>query len=144
MNSSVEIEITTDPSRLDREATLQLLSDTHWASNRSREIILKSFENSLCFAAFANCKQVGFARVITDFATTAYLCDMVVDASLRGQGLGQKIVEAVLAEPSLKDLKWILRTRDAATLYARFGFAEAVLPGRYMEKTAGGRGWDQT
>lgn len=142
--NSADIEITSDSARFDRPAIIRLLRQTHFASQRSDEAILKSLETSLCFGAFLGPKQVGFGRVITDYATTAYLCDMAVESSMRGKGIGQKLLEAILAEPSVKDLKWILRTKDAASLYARFGFIEPVFPGRYMERTRDNLGWDHT
>jgi GNAT superfamily N-acetyltransferase len=139
-----EIEITTDQTRFDPSSIIQLLRQTHFAAHRSDAAILKSLKTSLCFGAFLNSRQVGFGRVITDYATTAYLCDMAVAPDLRGQGIGQKLLQAILAEPSLKDLKWILRTKDAASLYARFDFIDPALPSRYMERTPGNRGWDNT
>lgn len=142
--NSAEIEITSDQTRFDRALIIELLRQTHFASQRSDEAILKSLETSLCFGAFLGAKQVGFGRVITDYATTAYLCDMAVEKNLRGRGVGQKLLEAILAEPSVKDLKWILRTKDAASLYARLGFTEPTLPGRYMERTRDHLGWDRT
>jgi GNAT superfamily N-acetyltransferase len=144
MANDTDIEITCDPKRLDRETAIRLLNQTHFASHRSREAILKSFDNSLCFSAFIGGRQIGFGRVISDFATTAYLCDMVVDSSLRGKGVGQKLLKFILEEPSLKSLKWVLRTRDAAALYAKFDFIEPAFPGRYMERTVDNKGWDNT
>jgi GNAT superfamily N-acetyltransferase len=143
MNSS-DIKVTSEQSHLDQAAVIRLLRQTHFASQRSDEAILKSLETSLCFGAFLGGRQVGFGRVITDYATTAYLCDMAVDSSLRGKGIGQVLLATILAEPLVKDLKWILRTKDAASLYARFDFIEPALPGRYMERTRYNRGWDQT
>ena len=142
--SSSEITIVRGASLMDRKAILELLKKTHFAAHRSEEAILKSLDASLCFGAFIDGKQVGFGRVITDYATTAYLCDMAVDPNLRGKGIGQKMMEVILEEHSVKDLKWILRTKNAATLYARFDFIDPVLPGRYMERTKDNQGWDHT
>ena len=127
-------EITTDKLKLDLDWIVRTLLSTHWASKRTDEAIHKSIETSLCFGVFQDGQQVGFGRVITDYATTAYLCDMIVEPSLRGQGIGKKLVEKILAHPELIGLKWILRTRNAASLYQRFGFKEAEFPGRFMER----------
>ena len=143
-HSSADISIETDPKRLDRDAILGLLSQTHFAAHRSKDAILKSLDSSLCFGAFISGKQIAFCRVITDYATTAYLCDMVVDSSLRGKGIGKVLLSSVLETPSLKNLKWILRTRDAASLYSKFDFVEPVFPGRFMERTVDNKGWDFT
>ena len=129
-----EITITTDKTKLDREWITQRLQSTHWASKRTDEAIHKSIETSLCFGVFQGSTQVGFGRVISDYATTAYLCDMIVEPDLRGQGIGQQLVERILTHPDLIGLKWILRTRNAASLYQRFGFEEAEYPGRFMER----------
>jgi len=137
-----EIMITTDQSKFDLDIVYGLLSQTHWGADRSFETVVKSLKVSLCFGAFKNGKQVGLGRVITDYATTAYICDMVVAPELRGHGTGTKIMEAILSHPDLQKIKWILRTRDAATLYAKFGFKEAVFPGRYMEMIAHQDHWD--
>ena len=128
-----QIIITTDRLKFDLPVITQLLSNTHWASKRSNEAIVKSIETSLSFGVFKQGTQVGFGRVITDYATTAYLCDMVIAPELRGQGIGTLLVQKILTHPDLVALKWILRTRSAAALYAKFGFKEAEYPGRFME-----------
>lgn len=126
--------IETDIHKMDIPLVLGLLKDTHWAAKRDPKLILKSFETSLCFGIFEEGHQIGFGRVITDYATTAYLCDMVVVPNKRGCGVGAELLDYILKFPAIKDLKWILRTKNAASLYARFNFKEAVRPGVFMEK----------
>ncbi len=126
--------ITNDPNRLDTEAVVSLLSKTYWASNRSRETMLKSFENSLCFSLYFKDKQIGFFRVITDYAVFAYLCDVIIDEEYRKNGLGQWAMECILSHPDLKGLKrWCLITKDAQEFYKKIGFKELPNPKSYME-----------
>lgn len=126
--------ISTDPARLDASAISDYLARSYWASNRTRDQVDRSLANSLCFGLYHDGRQIGFARVITDAATFAYLCDVYVLEEYRGEGLGKWLVETALAHPSLEGLRrWLLATRDAHELYRQFGFAELANPGRWME-----------
>jgi len=146
--------ISTDPARLDLDLIHGFLTDCYWAKGISREVVARSIEHGLCFGIY-DCSgddsrtqheplaaasrshstvQVGFARVITDFATIAYLGDVFVLESHRGRGLGKWLMECVMQHPALQGLRrWILLTRDAHRLYAQFGFTPLKAPERYME-----------
>ncbi|GAB3627783.1 GNAT family N-acetyltransferase [Pandoraea terrae] len=125
------VDISADPRRLDIPLIHHWLStQTHWARDIPRETLMRAIGNSLCFGAYASdietneMQQVGFARVITDNATFAYLADVFVIESMRGRGIGKRLVEAVLAHPALQNLRrFLLATSDAAGLYAQYGFA---------------------
>lgn len=124
------VEISYDPARLDIGFIHNALStQTHWAKDIPRDTLMRAISNSLCFGAYAThveggpVQQVGFARVITDRATFAYLADVFVDPSMRGLGIGKRLCENVLAHPALQNLRrFLLATTDAASLYARYGF----------------------
>ena len=119
-----DVEISTDRAALDVDAIHAALAQTYWAQGISRERVAKSLDESLCFGMFAGGRQIGFARVVTDRATFAYLCDVYVLEEFRGRGLGKRLIETVRAHPDLRDLRrFVLWTRDAHGLYERFGFA---------------------
>jgi GNAT superfamily N-acetyltransferase len=130
--------ISTDTSRLDLAAIHGFLSrDSYWAVGRPLETTRRSIETSLCFGLFdPQGRQAGFARVVTDFATFAWLCDVFVLAAFRGKGLGTWLVRTVVEHPDLKDLKrLLLATRDAHELYRRHGgFTPLSSPERWMER----------
>jgi len=117
-----EYEISTDPARLDLEAIIRLLRPTYWAAQRPREVIEKSIRHSLCFGIYWRGAQVGFARVVTDGATFAWICDVVIDEAHRGGGLGKRFVEEIVTHSDITDVRQLLATRDAHTLYEKFGF----------------------
>jgi len=121
-NGSADYEISTDSARLDLDAIERLLRTTYWAAQRPREIIEKSIRNSLCFGAYYGGAQVGFGRAVTDWATFVWICDVVIDDAHRGQGLGKRFVEAIVTHPDLASMRQLLATRDAHTLYEKFGF----------------------
>jgi len=126
--------ISTDPARLDRAAIHGFLAGSYWARGIPREVVDRSIEGALCFGVFEGDAQVGFARVITDRATFAYLADVFVLESHRGRGLAAWLMETVMAHPDLQNLRrWILLTRDAHALYRKFGFREMADAGRCME-----------
>jgi GNAT superfamily N-acetyltransferase len=127
--------ISSDPARLDLTAIHAYLTRSYWAEGISPELVARSVRGSLCFGLYdAQAQQMGFARVITDGATFAYLCDVYVLESLRGQGLGVWLVDTVMQHPALAGLRRsMLVTRDAHSLYARFGFAVPQAPDRIME-----------
>ena len=118
-------EISTDPARLDLDYLHAFLSESYWSPGIPRETVARAVANSLCFGLYApDGAPAGFARVVSDHATFAYLADVFVDAAHRGRGLGVWLVETVLAHPELQGLRrWALATADAHALYARFGFA---------------------
>jgi GNAT superfamily N-acetyltransferase len=127
-------EISTDPSRLDRAAVHAFLTASYWARGVPRKIVDRSIDNSLPFGLYEGARQIGFARVITDRATYAYLADVYVLAEYRGRGLGKWLVETVLRHPELQGLRrWSLVTRDAHGLYRGYGFKELSDASRHME-----------
>lgn len=129
------LEISTDNNRLQTEIIFAMLENSYWASGRSRAAILKSLAHSLNFGAYQNGQMIGFARVVTDYAVFAYLCDVVVLEAYRGQGVGKLLVAAVLEHPDLQTLhRFMLATRDAHGLYAGFGFEPLNNPERWMHK----------
>ena len=126
--------ISTDKSRLDRDAIHAFLRQSYWAREIPRETVERSIENALCFGIYEGPRQVGFARVISDFATFAYVGDVFVLDSHRGRGLSKWLMEVIRAHPDLQGLRrWSLATRDAHGLYARFGFRTPAHPERLME-----------
>ncbi len=126
--------ITTDPKRIDVDAVHAYLTRSYWAENIPRAIVEKSIAGSLCFALLHEKRQIGFARVITDSATFAYLCDVYVLEDFRGQGLGKWLMAQLQSHPQLQGLRrFVLATRDAHGLYAQCGFAAPRNPASYME-----------
>src|SRR5687768_12244904 len=127
-------DISTDPDRLDLDRVVEFLTrDSYWAQGRSREVIERSFKHSLCFGVYRGTEQAGFARVVTDRAVFAYLCDVFVFPEHRGHGLGKALVQAIVDHPDLQGLRWLLlATHDAHGLYAQFGFAPLQNPERFM------------
>jgi GNAT superfamily N-acetyltransferase len=126
--------LSTDLSRLDLAAIHRFLSASYWSPGLPREVLTRAIAGSLCFGLYDDRQQVGFARVITDRATFAYLCDVYVLEAHRGRGLGRWIMEMVAAHPSLQGLRrFVLVTRDAHGLYARYGFRPLASPESYME-----------
>ena len=111
----------------------RLLKMTYWADKRTSGQIEKSMRNSSCYGVFADGTLVGFARVISDYATTYYLCDVIIAPDYRGMGLGKALVGHIEASPELSGLRGILITRDAHGLYEKFGYE--VLNGRAMVKS---------
>jgi GNAT superfamily N-acetyltransferase len=133
-----EYSISTDPARLDRELIHRFLSeDSYWAKGVTREVVDRSIENSMPFGVYLGDEQVAFARVITDRATFAWVADVFVVSGHRGNGLGKRLMEEVLAHPDLQVMRrWLLGTADAHDLYRRFGFREIQAPGRFMAREA--------
>jgi GNAT superfamily N-acetyltransferase len=130
-----EYLISTDRSLLDLEVVHGYLKESYWAVGVPEEVVRRSVENSLNFGVYSGEEQVGFARVVTDHATFAYLADVFVLEEHRGQGLGKWLVEVILSYPDLQGLRrWMLATRDAHELYRQYGFAELGRPGIFMER----------
>ena len=127
--------ISDNKSRLDHALIFDFLRQrSYWAQEITREILDRSIENSLCFGAYLDGRQIGFARVVTDYATFAWLADVFVVEEQRGKGFSKKLVAAVLAHPRLQELRrFQLGTRDAHGLYAQFGFKPLAFPERFME-----------
>lgn len=132
---SGEFVLNTDSSRLDLDAIHNFLTNCYWAKGVPREVVARSIEHSLCFGIYDGTgAQVAFARVISDFATVAYLGDVFVLESHRGQGLSKWMMQCIMQHPSLQGLRrWILLTRDAHGLYKLFGFTPLQSAERYME-----------
>ena len=129
------LTISTDRSRLDRDAIHEFLRGSYWARGIPRELVDRAIDNSLCFGLYDGDRLVGFARAITDFTTFAYLSDVFVLESHRGRGLGTWFMETVLSHPDLQNLRrWMLATADAHGLYQKVGFTALSKPERIMEK----------
>jgi GNAT superfamily N-acetyltransferase len=129
-----DIAISTDRSQFDLDAIHGYLEKSYWAGGIPRGLVARAMEQSLCFGAFEGARQVGFARVISDLATFAYVSDVFVIDSHRGRGVGKRLMSAIMAHPDLQGLRrWALFTRDAHGLYRQYGFREARYPERLME-----------
>ena len=126
--------ISTDGARLDIDAIADFLSRAYWAQGRTRERIERSLANSLVFGLYHVEKQIGLARVVTDYAVFAYLCDVFIHADYRALGLGKWLMQTIHAHPDLQGLRrWILATHDAHGLYRQFGWMPLANPDRWME-----------
>ncbi|MDZ4864040.1 MAG: GNAT family N-acetyltransferase [Gemmatimonadota bacterium] len=127
-------QVSTDPARLDLDAIHAYLTASYWAEGIPRELVARSLDGSLAFGLYDAERQIGLARVITDRATFAYLCDVYVLEEYRGLKLGVWLMECVVAHPDLQGLRRvILATRDAHAFYARFGFTPPARPQALME-----------
>jgi len=126
--------INTDKEKLDIDLIHSFLNRTYWAEGISKEIIRRSIEGSLCFGVFENDMQVGFARMITDKATFAYLADVFIIEEYRGRGLSKWLMEVIMSHPNLQGLRrMILATKDAHGLYKQFGFAPLINVDPWMQ-----------
>jgi GNAT superfamily N-acetyltransferase len=126
--------VSTDRTRLNVELVHQVLGATYWAAGIPREVVERSIAGSIAFGLYDEAEQVGFARVVTDLATYAYLCDVFVVEAHRGKGLGDWLVGSIMLHPQLQGLRrFALFTRDAASLYRRHGFSATESPTGYME-----------
>ncbi len=127
--------ITCDPDQQDLDVIHGFLAQSYWAKGIPRETVARSLKGSLCFALLHELQQVGFARVITDGATIAYLGDVFVLPEYRGQGLSKWLMDCVTAHPDLQGMRrWILATADAHGLYAQYGFTALKKPDIFMER----------
>ena len=130
-----EFVISTDRARLDIDVVHNYLSTSYWAKGMPREILERGIENSLTFGVYHQNAQIGFARVITDLATYAYLSDVFIVEGYRRRGLSKWLMECVLAHPDLQGLRrFALFTRDAQGLYERYGFAPSRSASTYLER----------
>lgn len=126
--------ISTDKKRLDLDVVHAFLTNCYWAKGIPKAIVARSIRRSLCFGVYKSGRQVGFARVISDFATYAYIGDVFVLPEYRGQGLAKRLMRCIIKHPDLQDLRrWSLLTRDAHSLYSQFGFTALKSPERHME-----------
>ncbi|MCC7119311.1 MAG: GNAT family N-acetyltransferase [Anaerolineales bacterium] len=127
--------ISTDPARLDLEAIHAFLGQTDWAKRRPRQKTEMALANSLVFGLYTENRQIGLARVVTDYAVVAYLCDVFIQPEARGAGLGKWLIESLLSHPNLKDVRrWILTTADAHGLYQKYDFAPLERPETWMQR----------
>ncbi len=126
--------INDDREKTDSDFVHRELAASYWAKDIPFEIVKCAIENSLCFNIFLNEKQVGFARVVTDRCTYAYLCDVIISEHYRGKGLGTAMMDMIMHHPDLQNLRrFTLATRDAHALYEKFGFHTPKNPQRLME-----------
>ena len=129
-----EYWITTDKEKFDMDIIHSFLTNSYWAEGISKEIIQRSIDGSLCFGVFENNKQIGFARMITDQATFAYLADVFILDEYRGRGLSKWLMEVIMSHPGLQGLRrMMLATRDAHGLYEKFGFVPLTNADRWMQ-----------
>ncbi len=128
--------ISTDRSRLQLVVIHNFLKESYWAKNIPFAVVQRSVDNSLCYGVYGDDHQIGFARVITDYTTFAWIADVFILEPYRGQGLSKWLVACILAHPELQGLRrWLLGTKDAHGLYRQFGFAGIANPDRFMEIT---------
>lgn len=127
--------VSTDPTRLQLDTVVEMLRCSYWARGIPVEIVRRSIENSMCFGVYDGEHQVGFARVISDRATFAYIGDVIIADSHRRRGLGKWLMQVIMSHPELQELRrWYLATDDAHGLYEQYGFRVVKHPERHMEK----------
>ena len=126
--------ISTDPVRLDIDAICDFFTRAYWTKGRPRERTERALANSLVFGVYEGAKQIGIARVISDYSIFAYICDVFIHEEYRAHGLGKWLIETVMSHPDLQDLRrWTLATRDAHGLYRQFGWDTMHNPENWME-----------
>lgn len=126
--------ISTDPARLDIDSICDFLTRAYWALGRPRERTERAISNSLVFGLYDGEKQIGLARVVSDYAIFAYLCDVFIHEDYRAHGLGKWLIETVMSHPDLQGLRrWTLATHDAHELYRQFGWEEIKNPENWMQ-----------
>lgn len=127
--------ISTDKQLLDVDSVYYLLvNESYWAKGMPEDVFKRAVENSMCFGIYKDKATVGFARVVTDKATSAYICDVFIRAEHRGHGLGKWLIHTIKSHPELQGLRrWSLATKDAHGLYAQFGFVPFAEPNLWME-----------
>lgn len=127
--------ISDDKTLLDVKTIHGFLSNSYWNKGIPIELVQKSIENSFCFGVYCNENQIGFARVVTDFAINAYLADVFILEEHRGKGLSKQLMDFIFEHPQLQNIKaWRLVTADAHGLYAKYGFKAPEFPARVMER----------
>ncbi len=130
--NNLEYYVSTDKSKLDIEAIKLLLKQSYWANERTEETVAKSVENSICYGVYKNDELVGFGRVVTDYSTVYWICDIIIDVKHRGNGLGKKLMENIMSAKELSGMLGILATKDAHGLYEHYGFSKE--PHKFMLK----------
>lgn len=134
MSGHDEFTVTSDPSAVDVDAVHAYLRTSYWAEDVPRDIVARGIANSIPFSVLHGTRQVGFARVITDRATFAYLSDVYILEPYRGKGLARRLMDAVMAHPDLQGLRrFSLTTRDAEGLYRRYGFSDLATRSKHLE-----------
>lgn len=129
------IEISTDKSKLQIEVIYQFLTNSYWAKGRTIDEVKKTIEHCLCFGVYLEDKQIGFARIATDFTVFAYLMDVFILPEYRGKGYSKKLVHTIIENPELQSCTvWMLKTADAHGLYKQFGYTELKHPEKLMER----------
>jgi GNAT superfamily N-acetyltransferase len=129
------ISISTDRTQLDLNMIHEFLRQSYWAKDISRTRVQQSIAHSLCFGLYLDDRQIGFARVVTDYTAIAYLADVFVLEAYRRRGLGKQLVQFVLKYPELKTVrKWLLATADAHGLYQQLGFEPIAAPEMYLQR----------
>jgi GNAT superfamily N-acetyltransferase len=129
------ITVSTDKTKLDVLFLHNFLKDIYWAAGRTIDEVQTTIDSSVCFGIYHKEQQIGFARVVTDYVVFAYLMDVFIIEKHRGKGYSTLLIEAVMSEPSLKNIKiWQLATTDAHFLYQKFGFTALGHPEKMMEK----------
>ena len=131
-----EYLISTDPALLNLDVIHTYLNErSYWATGRSREVIQRSIQHSVAFGIYKDKQQIGFARVITDYATFAWIADVFVLEDFRGRGLSKWLMQVIIDHPELQGFRrWVLATKDAQELYRKYGFVELLHPERWMER----------
>ncbi len=133
-----QFTISTDPARLDVDAIADMLTRAYWAKGRTRDMIARYIQHSLTFGVYDGERQIGIARVVSDYTTFAWLCDVFIHEDYRGQGLSKWLMETIHTHPDLQGLRrWMLATRDAHGLYEQFGWTLLDHPERWMHKFNG-------
>jgi N-acetylglutamate synthase-like GNAT family acetyltransferase len=126
--------ISTDPARLDLDAIVDMLTRAYWAIGRPRERTERAVQNSLVFGVYQGDKQIGLARVVSDYSIFAYLCDVFIHEDYRAHGLGKWLIQTIMEHPDLKEMRrWVLVTTDAHGLYRQFGFTSIDEPDHWMQ-----------
>jgi N-acetylglutamate synthase-like GNAT family acetyltransferase len=126
--------ISTDPARLDIDAICDFLTRAYWANTRPRERTERAIQNSLVFGVYDGDKQIGVARVVTDYSIFAYLCDVFIHEDYRTHGLGKWLIQTIMEHPNLREMRrWVLVTNDAHGLYKQFGFTSIEDPEHWMQ-----------
>ena len=129
------IEISTDKSKLQIEVIHQFLTNSYWGKGRTLDEVKKTIEHCLCFGVYSENRQIGFARVVTDYTVFAYLMDVFILPEYRGKGYSKQLMENIVENPQLQSCKvWMLKTSDAHSLYKQFGYSELKYPERVMER----------
>lgn len=129
---NLDYYISTDKSKLNIEAIKSLLKQSYWANERSEETILKSIENSMCYGVYKNNELIGFGRIVTDYSTVYWICDIIIDIKHRGNNLGKILMKNIMDTPELNGLLGILATKDAHGLYEQYDFQRE--PHKFMIK----------